>query len=376
MSRLCPLLRSAIVAIGVIVLGTPVVFPPASAGYKHLQVGTEIPAVEGTDLRSGEKVSSTALADGNVLLIAFWSTWSERSLDLLADLKEMVHRYDGSSFRVLAVNVEGPEVSPIAYRRIEETATELELPFPVIIDEGLEIFNLFGVIAVPSAAVIDASGTLCYDPSGYSHAVRDRLAGFLEVLLGLAEPTDVESMLPGYRPDRKASRYYRLALQMANQGLYERAEANLEQAIQTDPGFAAPHNLRGQISLDLDRDEAGAAAFEKAASLDTASVAAWAGWGRALLRTGNLEAARERLAVAIGLDSAYTPALRDLALCTAELGEDPQGDAIKPLTAALELNPMDATTHYYLGLVYKAYGREREMIDSYRTALEILFPNP
>ena len=375
MTPLKRMMRVTLITAWTLVLGTLLLLPSASAAFKYLQVGMEAPTIGGTDLRNGEAFDAGTLAEGEVLLVTFWATWSGRSLEQLRDLVEMSKRYEESPLQIVAINVEGLAISPTSRRLIDETVSTLEPPFPVIIDEGLEIFYQYGVIAVPSTAVVGSDGTLRYDPAGYSYTVRDRIVDSTEVLLGLRERTETAPLAQGYRPEKKASRYYRLAVQLASQRLYERAMANLESAAEIDSLFAAPHNLQGQIALELGEDEPAAEAFRRAVSLDPASVAAWAGWGRALLRAGLHEEAIEKLESSLDLDSAYTPALLDLALCHAQLDED-SGKALELLTSARELNPMDASVHFYLGRIHKSFDRKRLAIGSYRMALEILYPDP
>jgi tetratricopeptide (TPR) repeat protein len=151
--------------------------------------------------------------------------------------------------------------------------------------------------------------------------------------------------------------------------------ANLEQAEQMDSLFAAPHNLRGQIQLRLGEQEEAVRSFEKAVSLDSTSVAAWAGWGNALRQTGSPEQAKSKHEMAISLDPSYAPALVELALCHVDLGQTTE-EALESLSAARDLNPMNPLVHYYLGQIHKSFDRNESAIDSYQTALEILYPGP
>ncbi len=348
--------------------------PSAPAAFKYLQVGMQAPPVEGVDLVTGEKISADRSGEEGILVITFWATWSKRSIEILADLKEMAEKYEALPFRVIAINVDSQHVSEMTRAAVRDKVVELGLPFPVIIDDGLEIFYRFGVIAVPSTALIDGSGVLLYDPSGYSYAIRDRLVDSTEVFLGIRERAVEKTILVGYEPDPTANRYYHLALQMLNQRLYERALANLDSAIESDSLFSAPHNLRGQIFLDLARGDEALVEFETAVRLDTLSVAALAGWGRALYRAGDLEGARGKLEAALAVDEWYTPALLDLARCLA--AEERADEALAKLETAAELAPGDPMVYYRAGEVHAAAGRETEALDQYRHALELLFPAP
>jgi tetratricopeptide (TPR) repeat protein len=332
------------------------------------------PELSGEDLRTGNVVSFDVEEDeeNGVLVITFWATWSERSLEILHDLKTMTGEYAGQPFRVIAINVEGQEITNDVRAAIEDKVKELDLPYPVILDEALESFYTYGVVAVPSTAVLDREGILRYGPAGYSYTVRDRLVDSTQVLLGLKERSDIVALEKGYVPERKASRNYHLALQLTKKRLYERALTRLEAASAADSLFSAPANLRGQILLELGRPQDAAAEFERAVALDGSSVAAWAGWGRALLQSGQHSAAREKLAAALDLDESYTPAMLDQARCL--LSEQEVEQALALLASARDLNPRDPKVHYILGRHHEESGRAAEALVAYRNALEILYP--
>jgi Tfp pilus assembly protein PilF/thiol-disulfide isomerase/thioredoxin len=373
MKRLLRQLRTAALIGALATLGALFV-PSASAAFRYLQEGMTAPVIEGIDLRTGEIVSSKLADDDGVVIVTFWASWSQRSLDLLADLKTIVEEHPDHAFRVLAVNVDRGSLSPQARQLIESTVAAMALPFPVIIDDELSRFYEFGVIAVPSTAIIDSTGTLRYAPSGYSYTIRDRIVDSIEVLLGLKEPDTAAALVQGYVPTNKSSRYYNLALQLTNKRSYERALANLEQAEAADSQFSAVHNLRGQIYLELDSAKAALPEFALAIGLDSNSVAAWAGWGRGLLQTGAHDDAYTKLEAALAREPSYTPALLDLALCLAERQEPAQ--ALDSLRVARELNPQDPAVHMYLGNIYRRTGHNDSAVTAFQEALGLLFPSP
>jgi Flp pilus assembly protein TadD/thiol-disulfide isomerase/thioredoxin len=360
-----------VVFLSVMILGT------ASAAFKYLQEGMTPPEFRGKDLLSGEEVvwKPGSAKDGNeVVLVVFWATWSPRSMDLLRDLKEMSEEYREHDFRVIAVNVDGQEPSPMMMKEITRQTVELDLPYPVIVDEGLKTFYAYGVIAVPSIALVDGSGHLRYGPSGYSYTIRDRIIDSTEVLLGLREAGVQTALSQGYKPKPKASRYYHLGRRLASQELYERALGNLDKSVQEDAGFSSPHNLKGQIQLAMGNWVTAEQDFAKAVELDSTSVVAWAGWGRALLRLDRNDEAAARLTTALGLDETYTPALVDLAECRTREGK--LDEAWTLYEAARELNPRDPELLFHLGRFLRHKGDVPAAVEAYRTAIEQLVTLP
>ncbi|MEE9553580.1 MAG: tetratricopeptide repeat protein [candidate division Zixibacteria bacterium] len=357
-----------------IIIGNIFFVPSGTAAFKYLQEGMTAPSIKGNDIITGNKISSEEYLKDNVVVITFWATWSSRSLQQLADLKTLAEKYRELPLKIMAVNVENQFISPVLKDKINQTAAEMELPFPVLIDKGLESFNSFGVIAVPSTAVLDTSGILRYAPSGYSLTTKDHIVDTIEVLLGLKKPSAESVLVDGYIPDSKASRYYNLALQLANQRMWSRALSNLDQAQQADSNFSAPYNLRGQILLETSKPEQAISEFETAVAMDSSSIAARAGLGRALLKNDQLESAFDILSEVLAVDSTYTPAVLDLAICLSEKNDIEK--ALSLLLDARELNPMYPDVHYYLGAVYLKAGRKADALDSFRSALEILYPSP
>lgn len=345
---------------------------PAAAAFRHLTEGMNAPEFGGKDITSGRKIEFNQLIKSNLVIVVFWSTWSPRSLEELTDLKAVLIKYQGHPIKVVAINVDAPKLTPGARALIEKTVKDLDLPFDVIIDDGLKIFYSYGVIAVPSTAVVDTSGAIRYGPSGYSLATRDIIVDSIEMFLGLSQPDTVITFFRRYRPTRRATRYYNMALNLKQRGMFERALSSLDSAQVSDTNFAAVHSLRGQILLHLGKVNEAATAFEAAVLLDSASVPTWAGWGHALLKMGQIDAAKEKLNKSLSIEDTYTPALMDLGLCWA--ATDSLGHAIANLERAAELNLMDPQIHYYLGRLYFQSGDQAKTVESYLKALSIHYP--
>ncbi len=346
--------------------------PEASAGFKYVHEGMLSPKVEGEDLLTGERISLSGLRQDKIVAIVFWATWSERSLDELRELNEMASRLGDLPFAIVAVNVESETISAQVRSEIEAVVKELELTFPVIVDDGLGIFYEFGVIAVPSTAIVDHEGYLRYSPAGYSLLVRDVIEDSVKSLLGLE--IAVATMIPEerYKPQKKATRYYYLAAKLARQRMYERAISHLEMAKQADSGFAAPFSLQGEIFLRLDSIEFARREFREAITRDSSSAAVWVGLAETFLLSGDSDSAYQALASAIEMDASYAPALTSIGLCLAEQGRIAEG--LDSLNRASQLNIRDPRAHYYTGKVSLMVNDSLQAVLSYKQALSILYP--
>jgi tetratricopeptide (TPR) repeat protein len=361
----------------VLIAGLVLVMPPipSVAAFKYIEAGMIAPEVSGVDLATGKKVSSApGDEDRATVCIAFWASWSPRSLELLADLKALSESLGDQPFGVIAVNVDSQVTTSSIEQRVQKLVTELDLPYPVIVDDKLEMFYEFGVVAVPSYVILDSEGVAKYTPSGYSYSMRDRLEEQIETVLGLRTEEEVVAEVPRYQPKTESAHYYYLGVQLANQRLYEAALEKADLAMAADTLFSAPCALKGMIRLETGDSESAVQDFRRAVALDNSSVAARAGLGRALLETGDPASAKDELEAALELDPSYTVALQDMARCLAALGET--GRAVEILEEAIALYPHDPQMYYYLGRIHRDAGRASLAVEAYRISLEMVFPRP
>ncbi len=349
--------------------------PSATAAFRYLQEGMKLPIINNTDILTGEKVSTDKIIkDNNMLIVVFWSTWSKRSVEELISLKKITLLHPNDRFKIIAVNVESQKMSAQLTEKVVQFTKDLDLPFPVIIDNNLEIFYQFGVIAVPSTAITDTTGVIRYGPAGFSLTTHDLIIDSIDVLLGKKVVTVSDTLKKGYIPNLKSSRYYNLALNLRNKRMYERALANVEIAVKNDSLFPVPYSLMGEIYNILHENEKSLNYYKKAVTLDSTFVAAWNGVGELHLKNNHIDSAITALNRAISLDEFYAPALLNLALCYSEQGDKEK--ALENLKIAQELHLQNPRPYYYLGLIYLNDSDTTNAITSFRDALDILYPAP
>jgi predicted negative regulator of RcsB-dependent stress response/thiol-disulfide isomerase/thioredoxin len=361
-------MSSVVIVVVAIILSSDV-----SAAFKYLAEGMTAPAFKGRDLVTGEEIDSNDYRGDSerVFVVAFWATWSERSLELIRDLAAYSRNAEFSEMDILAINVESAHLSPGEKARVEEEFAALDAPFPTIVDDGLEIFASFGVVAVPSTAVLDEKGTLMYGPAGYSYLIRDRIVDSIETWLGVREVSEFE-VVEHYVPTNESSRYYNLARQLVARGMVERSVPHLDHAAEADPGFAAVEVLRGEVLMALDDNPAAITAYEKATQMDANLVSAWAGLGTARALANDDAAAELALRKAIELDSSYTPAMVELARCRIRAGDPEEATAL--LNGVRELVHADPELDFLMGEIRHSQGQVHEALLAYESALQALYP--
>ena len=132
-------------------------FAAASAGAVRLQ--DEAPdftlkSLEGSNLRLEEY-------RGQVVLINFWASWCGPCRQEMPLLDRLHHRYEDTGFAVLGINVEG-EAAPA-----QELVDKTNVTFPILIDEGQAVSELYNLEAMPSTVVVDRDGIVRYIHRGY-----------------------------------------------------------------------------------------------------------------------------------------------------------------------------------------------------------------
>lgn len=98
---------------------------------------------------------------GQVVLINFWASWCGPCRQEMPLLDRLHQRYLDTGFAVLGVNVEG-DAGP-AQALVDKT----QVTFPILIDEGQSVSELYRLEAMPSSVVVDRDGVVRYIHRGY-----------------------------------------------------------------------------------------------------------------------------------------------------------------------------------------------------------------
>jgi peroxiredoxin len=230
--------------------------PPASA-LKTVSAGLAPPPFALPD--RGEKTLSLEYLAGHPGVILFWSTWSPRSAEILEDFSGYHRQFSAQGLRIVAINVDGENLDRRRREEIRRYTEERDPPFPVLFDGKLEAFAAYGVMAHPSAVVIDREGRITYTLGGYPPSLRDELRDNLLKVLGLyVEPVVTDLPDEGYVPAGGARQHYNLGLSLIEKDQPERALAAFREATGRDPSFIEPAIMIARISLATGEIEAAA----------------------------------------------------------------------------------------------------------------------
>jgi peroxiredoxin/Flp pilus assembly protein TadD len=349
--------------------------PRAAAAFRNVGEGAEAPAFHLKGIDGGE-VSLDAYKKDKAVVIVFFATWSERSLLELADLEKIAKEYGAKGLKVIALNVEHEAASGDDMKLVKEKVAALGLSFPVLFDAGLETYRSYGVVAVPSTAVLGEGAVIRSTFNGYPSSALGELKEQVELQLGLRKP-DVAVAAKAdtaYKPVRQALLNYNLGRRLLLSGMPDKAEGKLVAAAAADPKWAAPRVLLGGIFLargkkDKGKLEDAKREFEAAVAAEPENIVARTGLARVYWRLGSSADAEREADLALGRNAAYPPAMLLKAAILGSKGNLPAAE--KWISDAIALNPNDPEAHALAGGAYEAAGDLAKAVSMYRKAWQL-----
>ena len=162
-----------------LLLRRPFLALPAAALCLAL-LATPAPAVT---LEVGERAPGFTLRDlegnpftleqfrGKTVVIAFWSTWCSRCREELAFLRDTFGQR--SDVAVLLVNQDSERKVPAG--KLRALTQEMGIPFPVLLDEGLSLWQTYGINALPTSVVVGGDGLVKLVEPNFYWASPERL---------------------------------------------------------------------------------------------------------------------------------------------------------------------------------------------------------
>lgn len=349
--------------------------PPSAAAFRNVAEGAEAP---GFRLKSvqGVEVSLDAYKKDKAVVLVFFATWSDRAMAQLSDLEKLSRDLGPKGLKVLALNVEHEHASAEDAARIGEKVASLGLTYPVLFDAGLEVYRSYGVVAVPSTAVL-AEGTVVRTAlNGYPSFAAADIRDQVEILLGLrkSDPVAVAKAETGHKPVHAALLNFNLGRRLFLSGMADKAEPKLKAAAAADPAWAAPRVLLGELYLlrskkDKSRIAEAKAEFEAAVAAEPENVVARTGLARVYSKLGSPAESEREVDLALGKNGAFPPAMLLKAAILGKKGNLPAAE--KWIADALALNPNDPEACALAGVAFEAAGDFKRAASMYRKAWQL-----
>ncbi len=347
----------------------------AAAAFKNVQGGMEAPGFRLKDTGGGE-VSLDAFKKDKAVILVFWAGWSERSVAELADIQKLMAELSGKGLKAVAINVEHERMTDEDVKAVRAKVAALNLSYPVVLDAGLDTYRTYGVVAVPSTAVLGEGAVVRIAFNGYPSSAHLEVKEQAELLLGLRKPetAGVARADLSHKPTHQALLNYNLGRRLCERGMGDVAEPKLRTAAAADPNWAAPRVLLGDMYMAKARKDPARAReakkeFEAAVAAEGGNAVARTGLARACWKLGSAAEAEKAVDEALKASASYTPAMLLKAAILAKTGRLPEAE--KLVDDAIALNPRDAEVHALAGLAYEEAGQLAKAAGMYRKAWQL-----
>jgi len=90
---------------------------------------------------------------GKVVLVNFWATWCPPCRKEIPDLETLYNRFKGHGLVILAISDED-------FDKVKPFIAERNVTYPVLLDPGRKVNELFQVVGIPKTFIYDRSGKL------------------------------------------------------------------------------------------------------------------------------------------------------------------------------------------------------------------------
>ncbi len=271
---------------------------------------------------------------GSLVVLIYFRTDQKHSLLALEELKMNRNKYGKRNVQYIGISAEKREKDELLNR-----ANELNIDFPVLLDEERNVYSTYGIRVYPTTLIVDGEGNVAASLPGHALSYKLRLDSTIRFLLGDIDKSQLEKLLlPEKRvPDASAlyaERTYNLALRFTEAQFFDQSIELVKQSIEAKPDMAKSHILLGYLLLDAHDSDNAVEQFETALHIDPSSKDAGTGLGAALIEKGDT------------------------------------GRAIQVLSEALFLNPKPERTLYELGRAYELQGEKENAAEMYKKSLE------
>lgn len=253
-----------------------VVFLPIVKGQAFKRIHEGEPAIDFTltDINKN-KINLKDFASKNIATgIIFWNYNSVNSINELKVLQELYNKYKDSGLNILSVYVPNSdkETTVEELDKINSIIAEVSITFPVLIDDGLKIYNQYGVVTTPSLAILDLNNKILSIMPGYPKLSGERL-----VKKAFEKPLGVEivprrKVVEGYIPKGKSHFYYNFGHKMFKLGFMNKAKEKLMTSLKEDENYALPHSLLGRVFANQNNIDSASASFITSLDLDPKNI--------------------------------------------------------------------------------------------------------
>jgi peroxiredoxin len=97
---------------------------------------------------------------GKLVMVNFWGTFCPPCKEEMPAIEKQYQKWRDAGFEVLAVNLAESKVT------VDSFVKQLNLTFPILLDDRMEIRKTYGVVNYPTTFLIDQSGKIALKKEG------------------------------------------------------------------------------------------------------------------------------------------------------------------------------------------------------------------
>jgi len=314
----------------------------------------------------GKTIALSDYSDKTVVVLLFWSTWSRKSKDALIRFNEYHQKYKDKGIQVIGINADNLHITDKELNEIKTLKEEFGISYPIVLDNELETFHSYGIIALPSTMVI-SENKITYALPGFPLVGTEEMFDYLLVLAGEPPRKKVKTT---YIPKNNAIATVNLAIKLARrENMSEKAYALFKKAIKKDPRYMLSYIELALLYEANGRIREAEAILREALTIEPENQVVLGEMGFLLAKNDRTKEALDFLNKVVQSEL-FPPALYYFAYA---LGKDGQlENSLASFEKAVENNPFESTIYMLRADIFESNNMLKEASADYQKALQLI----
>jgi len=131
---------------------------------------------------AGHTLELQKLLSHGPVLLDFWATWCRPCVESMPELEAWHRAYAAGGLTVIGVSVDGPR----NFAKVGPFVASKGLTYPIVLDTDGRLQQLYQVLAIPTAFLIDTTGTIVRVRIAYRPGEGESFEAAIRALLNVA----------------------------------------------------------------------------------------------------------------------------------------------------------------------------------------------
>ena len=315
---------------------------------------------------NGKTIALSDYSDKTVVVLLFWSTWSRKSKDALIRFNEYHQKYKDKGIQVIGINADNQHITDKDINEIKTLIEELGIAYPIVLDNELETFHSYGIIALPSTMVL-SENKITYALPSLPLVGTEEMFDYLLVLAGEPPRKKVKTK---YIPKNNAIATVNLARKFAKKkNMSQMAYQLFKKAIKKDPRYMPSYIELAVLYEANGKSKDAEAILREALSIEPENQIVLGELGFLLAKNDRTKEAIDILSKVVQSEL-FPPAQYYFAYA---LGKDGQlENSLASFDKAVENNPFEYTIYMLRADIFESNNMLKEASADYKKVLELI----